>query len=64
MAIASRDSVTVSIAALRSGTLSRMLRVSRRADVDLVGSTVECCGTSSTSSKVSAVVQCRGSGAI
>ena len=34
IAIARRDSVTVSIAALRSGTLTRMLRVDPRRDVD------------------------------
>ena len=49
------DSVTVSIAALTSGTFSRMLRVSRVTTSTCVGSTVECCGTSRTSSKVSAV---------
>ena len=35
IAIASRDSVTVSIAALASGTFRRMLRVNRVRDVDL-----------------------------
>src|SRR5687768_2473778 len=55
IAMASEDSVTVSIAALSSGTLRRMLRVSRVEASTCVGSTVECCGTSSTSSKVSAV---------
>ena len=34
IAIASRDSVTVSIAALSSGTLTRMLRVTHDDDVD------------------------------
>ena len=57
MAIASRDSVTVSIAALSSGTLTRMLRVTHDATSTALGSTVECRGTSSTSSKVSAVVR-------
>ena len=55
MAMASPDSVTVSIAALSSGTFSRMFRVSRVETSTWVGSTVECCGTSRTSSKVSAV---------
>src|SRR5688572_23529492 len=55
IAIASDDSVTVSMAALRSGTFSRMLRVSLDETSTWVGSTVECCGTSSTSSKVRAV---------
>src|SRR5688572_2266401 len=55
IAMASEDSVTVSIAALSSGTFRRMLRVSRVETSTCVGSTVECCGTSSTSSKVSAV---------
>ena len=55
MAIASRDSVTVSIAALSSGTFSLMFRVKRVETSTCVGSTVECCGTSSTSSNVSAV---------
>ncbi len=57
MAMASADSVTVSIAALSSGTFRRMLRVSRVETSTCVGSTVECCGTSSTSSKVSAVAR-------
>src|ERR1700704_6987527 len=55
MAIARLDSVTVSIAALSSGTFSRILRVSRVETSTCVGSTVECCGTSRTSSNVSAV---------
>src|SRR5689334_6649820 len=57
MAIASRDSVTVSIAALASGTASRIFRVSRVEMSTFVGTTSagECRGTSSTSSKVSAV---------
>ena len=57
IAIASRDSVTVSIAALASGTFSRMLRVRRVLTSTWVGSTSECRGTSSTSSKVSAVAR-------
>jgi hypothetical protein len=56
MAMARRDSVTVSIAALMSGTLSRIRRVSRVLTSTWCGSTVECCGTISTSSKVRAVV--------
>src|SRR5262249_46981281 len=57
--MASRDSVTVSIAALTSGTASLMLRVSRVEMSTLVGTTSdgECRGTSSTSSKVSAVAR-------
>src|SRR5262245_62387056 len=57
MAIASPDSVTVSIAALTSGTFRRMLRVSRVVTSTWVGRTVECCGTSSTSSNVRAVTR-------
>ena len=57
IAIASRDSVTVSIAALTSGTFSRMLRVSRVLTSTCVGSTSECRGTSRTSSKVRAVAR-------
>src|SRR5262245_11282454 len=57
MAMARRDSVTVSIAALTSGTDNRMLRVSRVVMSTCVGTTVECRGTSSTSSKVSAVAR-------
>jgi hypothetical protein len=56
MAIARRDSVTVSIAALISGTFMRMLRVSQVPTSTALGRTVECRGTSSTSSNVSAVV--------
>src|SRR6266566_1339460 len=55
MAIARLDSVTVSIAALTSGTFNRTLRVRRVETSTCVGSTVECCGTRSTSSNVSAV---------
>ena len=55
IAMARRDSVTVSIAALTIGTFSRILRVSRVLTSTCVGSTVECRGTSRTSSKVSAV---------
>ena len=57
MAMASRDSVTVSIAALAMGTFSRMLRVKFDETSTSLGSTFECCGTSSTSSKVSAVAR-------
>src|ERR1051325_6250531 len=57
IAIASRDSVTVSIAALTSGTARRIRRVSRVLTSTCVGTTSECCGTSSTSSKVSAVLR-------
>ena len=57
MAIASRDSVTVSIAALSSGTLTEMLRVTHDPTSTALGSTVECRGTSSTSSKVRAVAR-------
>ena len=55
MAIARRDSVTVSMAALSSGTLTRMFRVTHDVTSTSLGMTVECRGTSSTSSKVSAV---------
>jgi hypothetical protein len=55
IAMARRDSVTVSIAALASGTFRRMFRVNWEATSTALGRTVECCGTSSTSSKVSAV---------
>src|SRR5258705_6960178 len=55
IAIASADSVTVSMAALTSGTFSRMLRVRRVETSTCVGRTVECCGTRRTSSKVRAV---------
>ena len=55
MAIAMRDSVTVSMAALRSGMLQRDVAGEPRGDVDLRGSTVEWRGTSRTSSKVRAV---------
>ena len=47
IAMASRDSVTVSIAALASGTFRRMLRVNCDETSTALGSTVECCGTSS-----------------
>src|SRR5436190_6204925 len=57
IAIARRDSVTVSIAALTSGTFRRILRVSRVLTSTSVGSTLECRGTSSTSSKVRAVAR-------
>src|SRR5687768_6394353 len=55
IAMAIANSVTVSIAALTRGTFRRMLRVSRVETSTCAGSTVECCGTSSTSSKVRAV---------
>ena len=57
MAIARPDSVTVSMAALTTGTFRRMLRVSRVVTSTWVGRTVECCGTSSTSSNVRAVAR-------
>jgi hypothetical protein len=56
IAIARRDSVTVSIAALTSGTFKRILRVRRVLMSTCLGSTVECRGTSRMSSKVRAVV--------
>jgi len=49
--------VTVSIAALESGTFRRMLRVKNEVTSTALGSTVECCGTSNTSSNVSAVAR-------
>ena len=55
MAIAISDSVTVSMAALSSGTFSVMFLVSRVLTSTCAGSTVECRGTSRMSSKVSAV---------
>ena len=55
MAIAISDSVTVSIAALSSGTFRRMFLVSLVLTSTCAGSTVECRGTSRMSSKVSAV---------
>src|SRR5690349_6558995 len=57
IAMASRDSVTVSIAALASGTASRMFRVSRVEMSTFVGPTSagECRGSSRTSSNGSAV---------
>src|SRR5437660_1096244 len=57
IAIARRDSVTVSIAALTSGTFNRILRVSRVLTSTSVGTTSECRGTSSTSSNVRAVAR-------
>src|SRR2546422_1141930 len=54
MAIASGDSVTVSIAAETSGMLSWMLRVSRVLRLTLRGRTLEWAGTRRTSSKVRA----------
>src|SRR6266567_93306 len=56
MAIAMSDSVTVSIAAETSGMLSGILRVNQDFTSTLRGCTVECRGTSNTSSKVSAGV--------
>ena len=55
MAMAISDSVTVSIAALSSGTFSLMFLVRRVLTSTCAGSTVECRGTSRMSSKVSAV---------
>ena len=52
MAMASRDSVTVSIAALTMGMFNRMLRVSEVAVSTAVGSTSERPGSRRTSSKV------------
>ena len=57
MAMASLDSVTVSMAALTSGTFRRMFRVRRVVTSTAVGTTSECRGTSRTSSKVSAVAR-------
>src|SRR6267154_1129041 len=54
MAIARRDSVTVSIAAETSGMLSWMLRVSRVLRLTFRGRTLEWAGTRRTSSKVRA----------
>ena len=54
IAMASRLSVTVSIAALRIGTFSRMRCVSRELTSTWLGSTCECRGTSRMSSNVSA----------
>ena len=55
MAMAISDSVTVSMAALSSGTLSLIFFVSRVLTSTCVGNTVEWRGTSRMSSKVSAV---------
>ena len=55
MAIAISDSVTVSMAALSSGTFKRMFRVRRVLTSTCAGSTVECRGTSRMSSNVRAV---------
>ena len=57
IAIASRDSVTVSMAALSRGTLTLMFRVTRELTSTALGNTCECRGTSSTSSNVSAVAR-------
>ena len=54
IAMASRLSVTVSIAALRIGTFSRMRRVSRELTSTWLGRTCECRGTSRMSSNVRA----------
>ena len=56
IAIAISDSVTVSMAALSSGTLRRMLRVRRVPTSTCAGSTVEWRGTSRMSSNVRARV--------
>jgi hypothetical protein len=54
MAMAMRDSVTVSMAALISGTRNSILRV-RRVDVSAsAGTTSDLAGSSNTSSKVNA----------
>src|SRR5258705_13862616 len=53
IAIAIRDSVTVSIAELTSGTLSRILRVSWLEVSAVAGTTSEAAGSSRTSSNVS-----------
>src|SRR5688572_14222502 len=55
MAIAISDSVTVSIAALSSGTFNLMFLVSRVVTSTCAGRTVECRGTRRMSSNVSAV---------
>ena len=55
MAIAISDSVTVSMAALKRGTFSRMFLVSRVLTSTWAGRTVECRGTNRMSSNVSAV---------
>ena len=55
IAIAIRDSVTVSIAALTNGTFSEIFRVRRVETSTALGSTVEWRGLSRTSSNVSAV---------
>jgi len=54
MAMASRESVTVSIAAETSGIFSRMLRVSWVVTSTRPGTTSDRAGRSSTSSKVKA----------
>src|SRR4029450_4488083 len=55
--MARRDSVTVSIAALTSGTFSRMFRVSHVLTSTCVGTISVCLGTSRTSSNVRAVAR-------
>src|SRR5436853_24235 len=55
MAIASRDSVTVSIAAESNGILRAIFRVRRVARLTSRGTTAEYAGTRRTSSKVSAL---------
>src|SRR5262245_25370434 len=57
IAMASRDSVTVSIAALTSGTFSRICRVRFVLTSTSRGTTWECCGTKRTSSNVRAVAR-------
>ena len=54
MAMAMRDSVTVSMAALMRGMLSSILRVSRVVVSASAGTTSDLAGSSNTSSKVSA----------
>ena len=54
MAMAMRDSVTVSMAALIKGTRSSMLRVRRVVVSTVAGTTSDLAGSSNTSSKVSA----------
>ena len=55
MAIAMSASVTVSMAAATNGMLSGMVRVKRLTIETSRGCTLECRGTSSTSSNVSAI---------
>jgi hypothetical protein len=53
MAIAIRDSVTVSIAALTSGSFKEMLLVNHESVFTSAGRTLDFCGSSRTSSNVS-----------